>query len=338
MQRHRLHRRGFELGEIIEAFSEPDSLENWQVGKPVKLEGFIRQIVSQQKAHLHQTEQLVQAVWKEQSIADTLNSPPYAERLQGRFVNFGASFNEGDQQEIETIFFDALEAEQVCAEDLWLKCSWLSFFEEDASVRFRFSFGADLVEDVAADPTRQHHASVLCDLVFPESSLITRNQSLKGLLQKLLQQQDVHFVERIIYLNAPHGGAYLHHDLERGHAGVVYAQLSGRTFWLALPRHELVKAIIDFSQSNTVAKEVKQLVQHGELLGEALDSFAHDKLIQLINEDQRFISYLHQQGHSRVINTGDIILLPQNSPENCCWHSVFCLGKDVGQALSFAIR
>jgi hypothetical protein len=32
------------------------------------------------------------------------------------------------------------------------------------------------------------------------------------------------------------------------------------------------------------------------------------------------------------------MLLPQESMKNCAWHSVFCLGEDAGQALSFAIK
>ena len=53
--------------------------------------------------------------------------------------------NEGDDQEIETVLFDALDNGEVVAEDLWAKVSWLSFFEEDSSLRVRFSFGMDHV-------------------------------------------------------------------------------------------------------------------------------------------------------------------------------------------------
>ena len=124
-----------------------------------------------------------------------------------------------------------------------MKASWLSFYEGDASLRFRFSFGVDFVEDVAADQNRQHYAALLTEAVSPESKIITDNQQLKHTLSQTLGSEEFRFVERIIYFNSASGGAYLHHDRERGHAGVVYAQLTGQTLWLALPQQALIDEI-----------------------------------------------------------------------------------------------
>ncbi len=339
-----LTRRGFDLGTIEPKDQQSDSLERWQTGKPIFLPKLVRSEVDAHQHQIAQTEALVESVWNEERLDETLAQPPYSERLLQSldnlsFDNLGSGFNEGDDQEIETVFFDAVDAnEQTIAEDLWLKCSWLSFFDEDASLRFRFSFGVDLEQDVALDPLRQHHASQLCDLVFPESSIIGNHAKIKATLQTLMNKPAPQFVERIIYFNAPQGGAYFHHDLERGHAGVVYAQLSGATLWLALPRHELISAIIAYSQTHRVTKSVAQLCESQDKLATALESFAHDELIHLINETPTFIHFLHEQGHSRVLESGDVILLPQNDWENACWHSVFCLSEHVGQALSFAVR
>jgi len=33
-----------------------------------------------------------------------------------------------------------------------------------------------------------------------------------------------------------------------------------------------------------------------------------------------------------------VILLPQASMDDCAWHSVFCVGDEAGEALSFAIK
>jgi hypothetical protein len=240
-------------------------------------------------------------------------------------------------------------------EDLWLKISWLSFYENDQSLRFRFSFGVDHEEDVAADPLRQQYAAELADALFPESALISQNDKLLKELTAYLHDAPPRFVERIIYYNAPQGGAYLHHDLERGHAGVVYVQASGKTCWLALAKSELLNHIRDFIQlcetnstwpeslSTKQRKQLSVLSLDNHALIEALDSFEHDTLIHLINETPTFIQYLISRGHAYVINPGDAILLPQQTSnktqtQNCCWHSVFCLDEVMGEGLSFAIK
>ena len=62
----------------------------------------------------------------------------------------------------------------------------------------------------------------------------------------MLQAEDLVYVERIVYFNAPEGGAQFHHDVERGHLGVVFAQLSGRTAWLTLSTEQLLDAMQNF--------------------------------------------------------------------------------------------
>jgi len=232
---------------------------------------------------------------------------------------------------------------------LWMKASWLSFYEEDASLRFRFSFGVDLHEDVAADKVRQKYSALLAEAIFPESQIITNHSGLISDLCNLLHCEKVNFVERIVYFNAPQGGAYLHHDRERGHAGVVYAQLSGNTFWLALPREDLVKEIQHFVVTSEQSKwpetidedmqnELLGFVGNTEKLTVELESFCNEALIHLMNETAEFVQQLIGNGHSRELEAGDVILLPQETESSCCWHSVFNLGDSSGEALSFAIR
>ena len=144
--------------------------------------------------------------------------------------------------------------------------------------------------------------------------------------------------------------SYLHHDRERGHAGVVYAQLSGHTYWLALPKHELMAEITAFvnqseakdrwpeSISTSQRQQFIDISRNSENLSVELESFSNDALIQLINETESFVQQLIANGHGRVVNPGDVLLLPQETDMNCCWHSVFCLGEESGEALSFAIR
>lgn len=342
-----LKRRGFSLGTAnSNSVSENDSLEKWQSGYPVLLKQAVTNELEEHQASIQHTETLVKAILDKQECDSQLAKEPYLSRLEPKFESLGCAYNEGDQQEIEMVMFDATDGDDIIGEDLWLKVSWLSFHDEDPSLRFRFSFGIDLEEDVSADPQRQLLAAELSDAVFPESSIITNNQALNEKLKIVLDGKEASFVERIIYFNAPNGGAYLHHDLERGHSGVVFAQLSGSTFWLALPKHALVEEIIAFSKCQPwpesltleMRKEMSDLLLDRRYLSEQLNSFSNSCLIHLINETEEFIQFLISRGHSKHLNPGDVLLLPQTTADTCCWHSVFCSGEEMGQALSFAIR
>jgi len=352
MTNYQLTRRGFHLGEISRSLA-PKAInlserlgERWAEGKPCLLKYSIKPELCEYHDAINQSEHLVQQIYQGFDLQACIESSPYSERLLGNFESLGSSVNEGEKQEIESVAFDALVDEEIIAEDLWLKASWLSFHEEDASLRFRFSFGIDHVEDVAADPNRQQYAARLADSIFPESALITQHAHLHSSLCELLNCRSVDYVERIIYFNAPNGGAYLHHDLERGHAGVVFAQLTGKTFWLALPKTTLLKEIVNFVSSNswpeTVASDVRneliELAASPNKLELALDSFSNDAVIHLINETKEFVQLLIDRGHGISLDAGDVLLLPQSDAQRCCWHSVFCLGDEVGQGLSFAVK
>jgi len=345
-----LQRRGFDLGPTSSKLrsSTDNPAERWAQGLPITLEGQLttRLSKSDQIENRTQTEHLVISLLESKECATLLSQPPYADRLAQGFDCLGSAYNQGDEQEIDMLMFDAHDNGCAVAEDLWMKISWLSFYPEDASLRFRFSFGVDHAEDVAADKKRQHYAGLLADAIFPESALITENNHLQALITDLLNSPTIAFVERIVYFNGPDGGAYLHHDLERGHAGVVFAQLSGTTYWLALPKYELLEAIRQFvnignwpdSITLDMQRELQTLTRSDNELISALDSFTNDTLIHLINETQSFVQFLIQRGHGYTLHAGDVILLPQTNQKNCCWHSVFCLGDEMGQGLSFAIR
>jgi hypothetical protein len=341
-----LHRRGFSLGIASTRQTITNDLECWQRGFPVLLLAECLAALPTHKGNILQTENLVASILEENECDSVLAEPPYKDRLEPKFQSLGSIYNEGDQQEIEMVMFDAMDGETLIAEDLWLKASWLSFNEDDVSLRFRFSFGIDHQQDVAADPQRQKLAAELTDAVFPESSVITDNHALIDKLKTILASDEINFVERIIYFNGPNGGAYLHHDLERGHAGVVFAQLTGHTFWLALPKQALVEEIIRFSKSHPwpdsltleMRNEMSDLIGDRSYLAEQLGLFANTSLIHLINETEEFVQFLISRGHCAQLQAGDVLLLPQATAETCCWHSVFSLGDEMGQALSFAIR
>ncbi len=341
-----LKRRGFLLGNAPTQQTKANDLKLWDQGYPILLQSQCLNLLNSHSLNIKQTEELVHAILEEKGCDYMLAKEPYAKRLEPKFQSLGSVFNEEDQQEIEMVTFDVMDGDKIISEDLWLKTSWLSFHEDDPSLRFRFSFGIDLEEDVAADPYRQQLSGELTDAIFPESEIIANNADLKKKLKKILGSDDVNFVERIIYFNAPNGGSYLHHDLERGHDGVVFAQLTGSTFWLALPKEILVEEIIHFAKTHSwpasltkkMKSEISELIDNRSKLSKQLDSLANDSLIHLINETKEFVQFLIARGHSTKLEPGDILLLPQATKETCCWHSVFCLGEEMGQALSFAIK
>lgn len=343
--KEQLKRRGFYLGNITKKPNTIHNLTMWKQGYPIFLEAQALAVLPLYHEHIQQTESLVSAILDEEDCDSLLAQAPYAQRLEPKFQSLGSVYNV-NKQEIEMISFDVMDGDEIIAEDLWMKVSWLSFCDDDASLRFRFSFGIDFEEDVAADLYRQQLSGELSEAIFPESAIITRDADLKQKLTHILESDKVHFVERIIYFNAPNGGAYLHNDLERGHKGVIFAQVTGSTFWLALPKFALIDEIICFSNNNPwphsltleMKNEMNMLVQNVDALSDALYSMASDSVMHLINETSEFVQFLISKGHGYWLDAGDILLLPQENKETCCWHSVFCLGEEIGQALSFAIR
>jgi len=51
-----------------------------------------------------------------------------------------------------------------------------------------------------------------------------------------------------------------------------------------------------------------------------------------------FTAFLVSGGYAHMLQPGDAILLPQRDLDRCVWHSVFCLGDEAGESLSFAVR
>jgi len=84
--------------------------------------------------------------------------------------------------------------------------------------------------------------------------------------------------------------------------------------------------------------ELIKLAHNMEALSKELETFANSTVIELINETQAFVQQVINTGYGHLVETGDLLVLPQEDEHNCCWHSVFNLGEESGQALSFAIR
>lgn len=351
-----LRRRGTALAWVAErqrpAPADAAALRAaWLAARPLPLADYAAAEVTAAAAQIEQSLALMEAVLDGEPTATLLERSPYAERLAPRFEMLAASEDEGDPQEIETLEFDALEDGEPVAENLWVKLSWLSFDDEDASLRFRFSFGLVGYEDVAADFARQRAAADLTEALFPESAVISANTRLAALLRAALGEPRLDYVERIVYFNAPNGGAQFHQDVERGHLGVVFAQLYGRTGWLTLPKQALLDEIQSFAAASEAAAALAALLPQAPArralltlaaerarLSQALDDGGDDALEALLNRCPAFTRRLVEHGHCYLLRPGDLILLPQHDAARCAWHSVFCLDEHAGQALSFAVR
>ena len=352
-----LQRRGLDYGYVQESHRPglPDVAavgRHWQADEAVMLPGILN--LQAWQSEMQQAFRLMESTLQTESVSQLLEQSPYHERLASHFPLVASSFEEHDEQGIEKVYFDAevdVAGERACvAENLWCKGSWLSFLDADASLRFRFSFGMECMEDVAADPARQAWAGRLCDTIFPESAAITENATVRNMLTPILDGTPA-FVERIVYFNAPNGGAQMHHDVERGHDGVVYGQISGSTFWLALGKQCLMDELMAFVRDEQNHAEFERLLpdaaDRNQLMGliadrpslsDYMDRFDHELVEAIIDRSAVFTGQLVAHGYGFILHAGDVLLMPQRDLDTCVWHSVICLGDEPGEALSFAVR
>lgn len=350
-----LHRRGVRLGWVLPVagttLTDAELRQRWHSGAPVPLHATLPDLLPHFRREIRASQRLMERIVNGADGAALLCRAPYRARLAKHFEMLASYCNEGDLQEIATLEFDAVRGSRSLAENLWLKLAWLSFEPGDASMRFRFSFGIADLDDVSTDLARQRWAARLAEAVFPESAIITANASLKARLRRMLGIGGMDFLERIVYFNAPGGGAQFHHDVERAHLGVIFAQLTGRTAWLALAKPDLIAELRRFLAGEAGRTEVKRLLpdtharehllqksRNARALGAYLDARGNDSIELVINRSPLFTRQLLDRGHGFALAPGDVLLLPQRDVASCCWHSVFCLDDQPGQALSFAIR
>ncbi|MDX8391223.1 MAG: hypothetical protein R8K53_01455 [Mariprofundaceae bacterium] len=347
-----LHRRGITHGNIAinTANRTPPTTQKiharWQAAEPVHWPDFLLPEVEKHSCDIGDALNIMRRVRNGESCADILLEEPVISRLEPDF-DLLSPIHSGDPQEIEKIVFDAVKSGELFAEDLWLKVSHLSFCDDDASIRFRFSYGMEMLKNQQDDPLREKLAAELAARVFPECSIVSDHLPLRQQLQTLLGFPPA-FVERIVYSNAPSGGAHFHQDVENDHFGIVYAQLYGYTAWLALPRADLLCHVRDFlaAENSNAFAELRTIASNETALAELLESTdeskPQDMLETLINGTPAFTARLIKAGCGITLAPGDVLLLPQTSTGQCCWHSVFCLDNPTlnqppGHALSFAL-
>jgi hypothetical protein len=251
-----------------------------------------------------------------------------AERLGrgARFTAAGVSVDAGDAREIEKFHVDAKDPAggRFAARDLYAKLSWVSADARDRSLRIRFSFGSERLRDWRRSAARARWADAFAEATFPECAAITNNRALVRLVERLVGRP-VRFSERILYANAPGGGAAFHHDAEPGQLGVVYAQLAGETGWIALRKRELA-IFLAKRLRRAPARVLRQLDGHGDAA-----------LERELQSSMGLVRDLVAESHFYRLRAGDAILLPSHGPDDVAWHSVFALGRAPSLALSFGV-
>jgi len=247
-------------------------------------------------------------------------------------------------------------------DDLWVKVSQLSNNKLDHSIRARFSFGNEVEDDANPDPIRNRLVAELATRCLPAASRIRDSTELRSVVDGLAERP-LFTTQQIAYWNAPQGGALFHHDSFGGpgsdsdatkQLGVVFAQVSGRTAWLALSIADLAQRVREFlghmsdGQLSWVRAEVFPAPDAFQVALDLADNEAAllrelalpgcGKFSSIVNRGPEFTSFLADCGHACVLRPGDAIVLPNHDLVNTAMHSVFCASPDVTFAISCGLR
>ncbi len=331
-----LARRGVRHGAVLDSERpRPHDLRSrelrvevrrrWDCAQPIHLPGALRGDLARKRAEVRSTLDLFQRLRGGASFQDAVWSRLSRDR---RFEPAGVTMDLGDRREIEKVFAHARGRGRILARDLYAKLSWISHDERDLSLRIRFSFGSEHLLDWQKESRRAPWADRLAEALFPESSVLGQNARLAALLE-FARGRRLRCSERIVYSNAPGGGALFHHDVEPFQVGVLYGQLAGETAWLALPKRELAAEVASFVGGSWLRTARTAL--------DWLEREDDARLARLLNHTPRFTRRLVARGSFLRLRAGDALLLPSPRPDDACWHSVFALGRRPSLAHSYGL-
>ncbi|MEZ5962620.1 MAG: hypothetical protein R3F56_02125 [Planctomycetota bacterium] len=246
----------------------------------------------------------------------------------------GSTVDRLDAREIEKVYVSGL-VDGRCARggrDVWAKLQWIARDEADLSLRVRFSCGTEHLHDWPHHVEGQKWANRLAEVLFPEGAALTDSAELDDVLRAVVGAAP-RLSERIVYSNAPAGGAVFHHDADATQRAVLYGQLAGATAWLALPATALAEAVVSHARETGRA----DLPQARADALRRLDQEDDHALFGLLNEDPAFTARLAADGWLMVLEAGDALLLPSHDREHTAWHSVFALGDAPSLAHSYGV-
>jgi hypothetical protein len=274
-----LRRRGCDHGR----FTVRSRATSWSAGEPVVLRRFVRPPSC--RAELAVLERLRAG----EDLA-SVTKPPKGMRFTG------VSQNTQDPLELHKLHVEP--------GDLYVKVNWLSTHPGDGSIRLRFSYGVEVLDDWKHDARGVRRTMELAAALFPATRIAMRRAAALKLIQP------------IVYSNQPDGGALFHHDYVPGQTGVCFTQFAGSTAWLALPRPVLERHARDHA-------------------GRRIDI---EKAEKLLNRTPAFTRRLADDGWLFVLKPGDAILLPSPTLATAAWHAVFAASKGPNLALSCGFR
>jgi hypothetical protein len=278
---------------------------------------------------------------------------------------FAGRFRVGDELESADPERDverrAIEVTGAPQADLWVKAGRLSTHPRDASLRVRFSFGAEGADDASHDEARHALVAELACAVLPEARAVAGCERLGALLQRFCGRP-VRFTQHIAYWNAPHGGAQFHHDafaedtvdFMARQLGVAFVQLSGRSLWLALSIEDLASRVAEFLElmaegelawvraelypDDATWRDARALAGDRTRLVHELGLPHCGRLHALVNRGPEFTALLADCGHAVLLRPGDVLLLPNHGLARTAMHSVFCADTRPTYGLSLALR
>jgi hypothetical protein len=322
-----LRRRDADLGHAVTVHRAPldarTERARWQAAEPLFLPGVLGDIERREEASIQASLEMFARLRGEQSeLLDELELRLHDDDWL-RYA--GSTVDRDDPRELERCFVDAEQGGQPVAQDLWAKLAWITDDPSDPSLRVRFSNGLDQLEEWMT--TSDHTASWVDRFAlhaFPECGAVLRCAGLRERLDRLVARPH-RLSERIVYNNAPNGGAAFHHDAEPGQLGVVFSQLEGRTAWFTLAKRRLVDLLVRFGMGRPRAVRA------------ALDAGDDPDLLHVLNRDEGFARLLAAHGALFVLRAGDAILLPSHGFDDVAWHSVLAVGDQPSLAHSYGV-
>lgn len=329
-----LPRSGGSRAELSSERLAQEARAAWEEARPIHLPAVLSAAVRTRRASIRASLELFERMRDEGSFQDEVWG-----RLEGdpRFEPAGVSVDLGDEREIEKVFANRVPEDdprgKKLARDLYAKLSWISHDERDGSLRVRFSFGAEALLEWQTETARAPHADAYAQAVFPECSVLTENSELFELIE-LCAGTRVRASERIVYNNAPGGGAVFHNDDEPHQLGVLYGQLAGATGWLALPKLELAAELVEFTAGGEHAARAADVERAARWLEQGDED---PELLTLLNHTPAFTRRLIERGDFIHLRAGDVLLLPSPDEQRICWHSVFALGESPSLAHSYGL-
>jgi hypothetical protein len=334
-----LRRRGLLHGRFVpaprEAPAERERRELWAADRPIFLPGILAPRLHGGRADFGRTLLLFDALRSGRSSFQDEIRRRLRHRRRELFPS-GAVVDAGDPREIEKVYVDGMRGERFAARGLYAKLSWIAHDERDRSLRIRFSFGSEDLLDWRKETRRAPWADRYAEAVFPECAVLAGSAHLLGAIEALLGRR-ARLSERIVYNNAPGGGAVFHHDCEPHQHGVVFGQLTGETAWLALPKRELARELAGHATEALRSPALRRLAGTPRRALAALDREGDARIARILDETPAFTRRLAARGALFHLRPGDALLLPNHAWDDTCWHSVFALGKRASLAHSYGI-